>query len=211
MPDEKKTMNLIFAGVGGQGILLASDIVCDVALLNEYDVKKSEVHGMAQRGGSVVSQVRFGEKIYSPLIPVGQADLIIAFEKLEALRYLDYLKPGGTVVLNDHRIVPQTVQLGEAEYPQNVEELCASRADLVISEKLTDLAVRLGNIRILNIITLGLVSNFLPFPEESWLEAIRNRVPPKYLELNLKGFGEGRKIGAKYAKRVAEATEPSNE
>jgi len=206
MPQEKSAMNLIFAGVGGQGILLASDIVCDVALLNGYDVKKSEVHGMAQRGGSVVSQVRFGEKVYSPLIPRGQGDVIIAFEKLEALRYLDYLRPGGIVVLNDHRIVPQTVQMGEAEYPRNVEQLCRSRADIVISEKLTDLAVRLGNIRILNIITLGVISNFLPFSEESWRTAIGDRVPPKYRDLNLEGFSRGRGLGKKYAEQVAAAS-----
>jgi|Deesub1362B_J571_1020462.scaffolds.fasta_scaffold02956_4 indolepyruvate ferredoxin oxidoreductase beta subunit len=207
----KKAMNLVFAGVGGQGILLASDILCDVALREGYDTKKSEVHGMAQRGGSVVSQVRFAEKVYSPLIPLGTADAIVAFEKLEALRYLDYLKPGGLVILNDHKIVPQTVQMGIAEYPKDVLSLCSGRAGLVISEKLTDLAVRLGNIRVLNIITLGVLSHFLPFSESSWLEAIRVRVPPKYVDLNLGAFEEGRKIGARYTAQFQDLVTAENE
>jgi indolepyruvate ferredoxin oxidoreductase beta subunit len=161
----KANMNIIFAGVGGQGILLASDTVCDVALLEGYDAKKSEVHGMAQRGGSVVSQVRFGEKVYSPLIPLATCDVIVSFEKLEALRYLDYLKPGGLVVINDYQIVPETVQLGEAPYPKDVVSICGRRAGMVIAEKLTDLAVEMGNMRILNIIMLGVTSHFLPFKE----------------------------------------------
>jgi len=203
-------MDIIFCGVGGQGILLASDTVCDVALLEGYDTKKSEVHGMAQRGGSVVSQVRFGDKIYSPLIPLASADLIISFEKLEAIRYLDYLKPGGIVLVNDHQIVPQTVQMGEADYPKDVVSICYSRANLVISEKLTDLAIKLGNVRILNFIMLGIVSNFLPFEERSWKEALKNRVPLKFLVLNLDGFENGKEIGKRYIesnKKVAQKSE----
>lgn len=196
---ENKTTNIIFAGVGGQGILLASDAVCDVALLEGYDTKKSEVHGMAQRGGSVVSQVRFGEKVFSPLIPEGTADFIVSFEKLEALRYLEFLKPAGVVIINDHQIIPQTVQMGEAEYPKDIESMCSSRAKLIISKKLTDIADQLGNIRILNIIMLGILSNFLPFKKESWIEALTNRVPKKFLQLNLDGFQEGRKISDKYS------------
>jgi indolepyruvate ferredoxin oxidoreductase beta subunit len=191
---EDKIINIIFAGVGGQGILLASDTVCDIALLEGYDTKKSEVHGMAQRGGSVVSQVRFGKKIFSPLIPLEEADFIVSFEKLEALRYLEFLKPDGIVILNDHKIVPQTVQMGEVKYPKEIETLCATKAKLVISKRLTELAAKLGNIRILNVIMLGILSNFLPFKEKSWIEALTNRVPKKFLQLNLDGFQEGRKI-----------------
>ena len=131
--DKKTTMNIIFCGVGGQGILLASDTVSDIALLENYDIKKSEVHGMAQRGGSVVSQVRYGEKIHSPLIPLAQADIIVAFEKLEAIRYLDYLKPGGIVLANDHQIIPQTVQMGDAEYPKDVDSICYTRANIAVA------------------------------------------------------------------------------
>jgi indolepyruvate ferredoxin oxidoreductase, beta subunit len=196
---EDKITNIIFAGVGGQGILLASDTVCDVALLEGYDTKKSEVHGMAQRGGSVVSQVRFGRKVFSPLIPLEEADFIVSFEKLEALRYLEYLKPDGTVIVNDHKIVPQTVQMGEAEYPKEIEDFCSTKAKLVISERLTDLAVKLGNIRILNVIMLGTLSNFLEFKEDSWIEALTNRVPKKFLQLNLDGFQKGRKISSQYS------------
>ena len=196
---EDKITNIIFAGVGGQGILLASDTVCDVALLEGYDTKKSEVHGMAQRGGSVVSQVRFGRKVFSPLIPLEEADFIVSFEKLEALRYLEYLKPDGIVIVNNHKIVPQTVQMGEAEYPKEIEDLCSAKAKLVISEKLTELAVKLGNIRILNVIMLGILSNFLEFKEDSWIEALTNRVPKKILQLNLDGFQKGRKISSQYS------------
>jgi len=200
----KAAMNLIFAGVGGQGILLASDLVCDVALAAGYDNKKSEVHGMAQRGGSVVSQVRFADQVYSPLISLASADLIVSFEKLEALRYLDWLKPGGLMVVNDHQIIPQTVQMGEAEYPKDILPFCEGRAKLVILEKLTDLAVQLGNIRILNVIMLGLISSFLPFPQETWLEALQNRLPAKYLDFNLAGFRQGRQIGDRYSSQENE-------
>ncbi len=195
----KTAMNLIFAGVGGQGILLASDLVCDVALASGYDTKKSEVHGMAQRGGSVVSQVRFAEQVYSPLISLASADLIVSFEKLEALRYLDLLKPNGLMVVNDHQIIPQTVQMGEVEYPKDILPLCGLRTQRVILEKLTDLAVQLGNIRILNVIMLGLISSFLPFQQETWLDALQHRLPAKYLDFNLNGFHTGRQLGDKYS------------
>jgi len=187
--------NIIFAGVGGQGILMASDILADVALRAGLDVKKSEVHGMAQRGGSVVSHVRFGPKVHSPLIPKGQAHFIVSFEKLEALRYLDYLRPEGTVILNDYCIIPQTVQLGEAEYPKDIEDLCRQHAAQVIVAEATDRAVKLGNVRVLNVLMLGLLSQFLPLPQSLWEEVIAQRVPPKYLELNRQAFQEGKRLG----------------
>lgn len=189
--------NIVLSGVGGQGILVASDILAEVAVESGLDVKKSEVHGMAQRGGSVVSQVRFGEKIYSPLIKKGEADFILAFEKLEALRYLDLLKPGGVVIMNDQRIVPLTVYFEGIPYPEDIEELCKRRAKDVIVFPATKLAEQLGNLRVLNVIMLGILSRFLGFEEERWLECIQRRVPPKTLPLNRKAFKRGRAVSVK--------------
>ncbi|GBD93903.1 indolepyruvate oxidoreductase subunit beta [bacterium BMS3Abin05] len=186
--------NVIFTGVGGQGVLLASDVLAEIALRHGLDVKKSEVHGMSQRGGSVISQVRFGEKIYAPLVSLNQADFIVAFEKLEAVRYLDYLKPNGVMIANDYEIIPATVEFGDVEYPKEILPVFMKKTNRIILENITKLAEGLGNPKVLNVIMLGILSNYLEIPEPVWRGAIKTRVPDKFLELNLKAFQAGREI-----------------
>ncbi|MBN1348110.1 indolepyruvate oxidoreductase subunit beta [candidate division KSB1 bacterium] len=193
MSRENSITNVVFCGVGGQGIIVASDILSDVALSAGFDVKKSEVHGMAQRGGSVISQVRFGEKVYSPLISKGGADIIVAFEKLEALRYLDYLRPGGSIFINDQEIIPLTVFSGEIEYPKNIAERCRTSGADVFPVQGIQIAEVLGNSRALNVVMLGALSGCLDFSDKQWLEAIRKRIPAKYHELNENAFLAGKK------------------
>jgi len=186
-------VNVLMSGVGGQGVLIASDILSEVAMNCGYDVKKSEVHGMAQRGGSVVSHVRFGKKIYAPLIRKNGADFLLAFEKLEALRYLDYLKDGGVVIINDLKITPMTVHFEGSDYPENVVQLSQRKAGKVIFIAAYDMAKKLGNYRIMNVLMLGILSNFLDLETEVWLDCIRAKVPTKTVESNIRAFDEGRK------------------
>ncbi len=189
-----KSYNVIIAGVGGQGIILASELLALAAMEAGYDVKKSEVHGMSQRGGDVVSHVRFSEKVYSPLIEQGTCDLILAFEKAEALRYLHYLKPGeGVVVMNDLEIIPLPVTAGEDTYPENVEETIRNYANLVVVDAIKR-AKELGNPRVANTIMLGVASRFFDIPEDVWIRVISNRVPRKTIEVNRKAFQLGRSI-----------------
>ena len=189
--------NFLLAGVGGQGTLLASNVLAQVALVAGFDVKKSEVHGMAQRGGSVNTHVRWNsEQVYSPLIGLGEASFLLAFEEAEALRYATYLKPGGIAIVNEYTIKPITVTSGGAHYP--------SRAELETTyEQLTDqlylvpgtaLAQELGNARAANVVLLGALSTFLDLPSETWLEVIAARVPPKYVDLNRQAFLKGREV-----------------
>ncbi len=185
------TTSVVICGVGGQGILLASEILSDLALAEGLDVKKSEIHGMAQRGGSVVSMVRFGEKVYSPIVPREGGDYILAFELIEAVRWMDYLKEDGTVIVNEQRIMPMTVITGQAEYPADTDELLEQRGRLQ-RVKALEKAMELGTPRCVNVILLGVLSKSLPFSEASWLKAIRERVKPAYVELNEKAFAEGR-------------------
>ncbi|NOY76996.1 MAG: indolepyruvate oxidoreductase subunit beta [Calditrichaeota bacterium] len=189
-----KTINVIFTGVGGQGVLLASDVLAEIALRHGFDVKKSEVHGMSQRGGSVISQVRFGRKIYSPLISLNQADFIVAFEKLEAVRYLDYLKPNGWIIINDYEVIPESIQYDHADYPKDVVSICKKKTNHIVLEDFTHLATKLGSVKILNITMLGTLSNDLEIPESIWTEVIQDKVPKKFLELNLKAFRAGRAV-----------------
>jgi indolepyruvate ferredoxin oxidoreductase beta subunit len=191
-PDNEMT-NIIVCGVGGQGILLSSDILCYAAFTEGFDVKKSEIHGMAQRGGSVITHVRFSRKVYSPLIEEGTADFILAYEKLEAMRYAHYLKKNGIFVVNDLAIPPMTVLVGEVRYPMNIEEnLKAYGATHFI--KASDIARELGNIRATNVALLGGLANFLGFKPESWHTAIRHNVKEKFLDLNISAFDRGRAI-----------------
>jgi indolepyruvate ferredoxin oxidoreductase beta subunit len=191
-----KVTNVLICGVGGQGILLASQVLSDVALLSGLDVRKSEVHGMAQRGGSVVSHVRLGPQVYSSLIKPGEADVVLAFEKLEGLRWLPYLAPSGAVVVNRQEIAPMSVIFGDAEYPQDTEERIrkGSRRALFI-DGLAE-AEKLGNPKVVNVILLGVLSKSLQFPEKTWHEALKGRVKPKFLELNEKAFARGRELAA---------------
>ncbi len=190
------TKNIMIVGVGGQGSLLASRIIGNAVLLKNYDVKVSEVHGMSQRGGSVVTYVKYGESVASPVICRGEADVIISFELLEAARWLPYLKKDGVIVTNTQQINPMPVVTGAAEYPENlVEKLKATGAN-VIAEDALAIAREAGNEKAVNVALIGLVAHALGFDEETLREAIRISVPEKFLELNLKAFDLGVKHGA---------------
>jgi len=186
--------NFILTGVGGQGIILASDILTEVGLEAGYDAKKAEVHGMAQRGGSVISHVRWGEKVYSPLVGKGEGDFLIAMEKLEALRYAEFLRRGGTALVNDYAIPPVAVNIGEATYPDDkkIKGVLGQVAGRLLFIPALQKAEELGSARVANVVLLGALSALLDVGEEVWLRVIERRVPRKYLELNLKAFKEGR-------------------
>lgn len=186
------TKNIMIVGVGGQGSLLASKLLGYLLLQEGYDVKVSEVHGMSQRGGSVVTYVRFGEKVYSPIIDKGQADFIVSFEKLEAARYLEYLKPDGRIVVNTQEIDPMPVVTGAASYP---EDLIGKMERLGLSVDAMDclsLAESAGSSKAVNIVLMGRLSKYFDIPMEKWLNAIEECVPSKFLELNRKAFHLGR-------------------
>ena len=183
----------VLAGVGGQGNVLSARVLAEAALSMGYDVKTSEVHGMAQRGGSVVCMVRWGEKVHSPLIPKGRADFLLAFELLEGLRYLDYLSGEGTVVINDHRIDPLPVLRGDATYPENALQTIHSCAARSVDLDARGMAASAGNPRAVGSCMLGALSAFLDFPVAVWEEAIRNFVPSKAVEVNIRAFALGRK------------------
>lgn len=182
-----QTKNIMIVGVGGQGTLLTSRILGAIARLAGYDVKVSEVHGMAQRGGSVVTYVRYGSKVAEPLVEEGQADILIAFEKLEAMRYIHFLKKDGTLILNDQRIDPVTVITGAFDYPEDLLEKLKARRK-VLSVDARSAALTLGNARVFNTIIVGLVAKTLDFPKEDWLTAIEETVPPKMAEINKQAF-----------------------
>lgn len=186
-------INVLICGVGGQGIILASDVLCQAAVNEGLDVKKSEVHGMAQRGGSVITHVRFGERVYSPLIEEGRADFILAFEKLEALRYAYYLKKQGRIVVDRRVIPPMSVLTGQEEYPPDIDERLR-RAGNVLAVDAGSVARELGNLRVVNIILLGVLSNLLGLKEGSWPKAIRSKVKEKFVDLNIGAFNRGRKL-----------------
>lgn len=187
-----KTTNVFIAGVGGQGILLASEILSDVALAKGLDVKKSEVHGMAQRGGSVVSHVRFGDEVHSPVITAGEADLLISFEKMEALRWVQALAPGGKIIVNTQEIVPS----GQETYPKDIDAQLDERAPGALKIDALKLAKEAGHIRAVNVVILGAISHFLDFTEDEWRAAIESRVPKKTIEINIKAFELGRRAVA---------------
>lgn len=189
--------NFILAGVGGQGTILASNVLAEVGLAAGLDAKKSEVHGMAQRGGSVNTHVRWAAGgVASPLIGMGEADAILVFERAEAVRYVDYLKPGGLAVVDDEAIKPITVTSGGAHYPDSAElralfEQLSGRFFLIPG---TEVARSLGNARAANVVLLGALSALLDVPADTWLEVIAARVPPRHLELNKKAFLQGRAL-----------------
>lgn len=187
-------IDFLLVGVGGQGVLLASGILAEVGLRAGYDAKNSEVHGMAQRGGSVVSHVRWAEKVLSPLIGLGEVDYLLALEKLEALRYIEMLRPGGTVIVNDHSIPPVSVSSGSDEYPddQRVWRVLSEVTDDVQLVPGVELAEELGNARVSNVVMLGALSKFLDIALDIWLELIGERVPEKYVELNRQALLKGR-------------------
>lgn len=188
-----ETKNIMIVGVGGQGTLLTSRILGGIILESGYDVKLSEVHGMAQRGGSVTTFVRYGEKVYEPIVEEGCADILIAFEKLEALRYAHFLKKEGILIVNDQRIDPMPVVIGKEEYPKDIFERLENKYDLVVVDALSE-ARKLGNVRVFNVIVLGIVSRYLGIEKEIWEKVIRNTVPSKTVDLNLTAFEIGRNI-----------------
>jgi indolepyruvate ferredoxin oxidoreductase beta subunit len=189
---DQMTTNILVAGVGGQGVILASDIMCQVFMEAGYDVKKSEVHGMAMRGGIVTSHFRFGKKVYSPLVKQGEVDILFAFEQLEGLRWLNYLRPTGKIVMNDHKINPPAVNLGEMEYPKAIPETIRSRTKNFYLVKGTEVALQLGDVRAANVVLLGAISKFFEVNEDLWLKTILNYLPPKVHELNRRAFSVGR-------------------
>ena len=184
--------NVLLAGVGGQGVLLGSEVLAEVASLAGFAVKKSEVHGMAQRGGSVVSHLRFGPEVFSPLISRGAADYLVSFERLETLRYLDFLHAGSVVLVNNQQIIPLPVGVGKAVYPLDIEariEATGVRFSLVEGHAI---ALAAGNAKAVNAVILGALSAIMPFAPTLWEEALRHQIPPRLLELNLRAFALGR-------------------
>jgi indolepyruvate ferredoxin oxidoreductase beta subunit len=186
--------NVLIVGVGGQGVLLASEILCEVAKVMGLDAKKSEVHGMSQRGGVVTSHVRYGKKVYSPLIPLGEADVILGFEIAESLRWLHYLKPGGIVIASDQKLIPPITTTGKFSYPEKIAEKIKARAP---QSKIIDAygrAAKLGNARLVNTILLGVLSQAIDLEEDRWLQVIERMAPKGTGEINKKAFLEGRAI-----------------
>jgi len=191
---ENKITSIYMVGVGGQGIILASDILCEVGMRSGFDIKKSEVHGMAQRGGSVTSHVRYGEKVYSPLSAKGDVDILVAFERMEVLRYLDYIRPSGRIIVSDQELYPPIVNLGEAAYPENVTDTARRWTPHVQEVNAVEIATSVGNIRTANMVVLGALSVWLDFEEKIWDEVFREALPARVLEANLKAFSAGRKM-----------------
>lgn len=181
------TKSIMIVGVGGQGTLLTSRILGGIIQEAGYDVKLSEVHGMAQRGGSVVTFVRYGEKVWEPIVEEGQADVLIAFERLEALRYAHFLKKDGVLVINDWRIDPITVVTGAAQYPEDIIENL-SKDYKVYTVNAMEEAIKLGNSKAFNVIVLGLSAKHMEFAKEDWLKVIERTVPPKTVDINEKAF-----------------------
>lgn len=189
---EQTTTNILVAGVGGQGVIIASDIMSEVFMEAGYDVKKSEVHGMAMRGGIVTSHFRFGKKVYSPLIKQGEVDVLLAFEKLEGLRWFNHLRPNGKIIMNDHQIRPPAVNLGEMEYPRAIPDIIRSKIRNFYLVKGTEIALQLGDERAANVVLLGAISKCFEVNEDLWLKTILNYLPPKVHELNREAFSAGR-------------------
>ena len=183
----------MIVGVGGQGTLLTSRVLGGLAVRRGYDVKLSEVHGMAQRGGSVVTFVRYGDSVAEPVIETGQADTLIAFERLEALRYAHFLKKTGVAIINDHRIDPVTVITGAADYPENIIETLSARYKTVSADA-TALAAGMGAPKSFNVVVLGLAARYLDFSYDDWLSVIETVVPPKTVEMNKRAFEAGYSI-----------------
>ncbi len=190
----QNTKNIMIVGVGGQGTLLASRILGNAVISEGYDVKVSEVHGMSQRGGSVVTYVKYGDKVFSPIIDRGEADMILAFEKLEAARALPYLKEGGTVILNDREIAPMPVITGAAEYPDGLVADIAAKAKVIAIDALS-LSLEAGSAKAVNVVLIGVLARSSDISKEVWIQTIKDTVPAKFLDLNLKAFELGYNCG----------------
>jgi len=189
-----KPINFLLTGVGGQGVLTSSDIVAQVGLVAGYDAKKSEIHGFSQRGGVVESHVRWAERVFSPVSPPGEIDFLVAFEPLEAARWVNWLRPGGVILADPHTVDPLSVSSGDSTYPDraDIEAALRARTEQVTFVKGLEVAQRLGNPRMANTVLLGALSNHLDVPVEAWLQVIGQRLKPEYAEANHKAFLEGR-------------------
>lgn len=186
-----ETKNILVVGVGGQGTLLTSRILGNLAIQSGYDVKLSEVHGMSQRGGSVVTHIRYGEKVYSPLVEVGKADIILAFEKMEALRWRHYLKKDGILIVNAQEIDPMPVIIGAADYPEDViEQLMDTENKVIVADALAE-ARKIGNFRVVNTVLLGLLAKNMDVDKAKWEDAIKQTVPGKTIDMNVEAFEAG--------------------
>jgi len=188
-----ETRNIMIVGVGGQGSLLASKLMGKALLIEGYDAKVSEVHGMSQRGGAVVTYVRYGDKVYSPIVDIGQAELIVSFELLEAARWINHLAPGGQVVTNTQKIDPIPVIMGAAEYPENLVEKMKTTGAKVDAFDALALAEEAGSSKTVNIVMMGRLSKYFPFSKETWDKALEESVPEKFLEMNKRAFELGSK------------------
>ena len=188
------TKNIMIVGVGGQGTLLTSRILGGMTVAAGYDVKLSEVHGMAQRGGSVVTYVRYGDEVAEPIVEEGQADVLISFERLEALRYAHYLKKDGVIIVNDQRIDPMPVVTGVAQYPENIIEDLKKDHKVIAVDAMAE-ALKMGNSRVFNVIILGVAAKHMDFEKDMWIEVIKNTVPPKTIDINIAAFEKGYEIG----------------
>lgn len=182
--------NILLVGVGGQGTILASKILSDGLAQAGYDVKMSEIHGMSQRGGNVSTQIRFGEKVYSPIVGKGEADVIVAFEKMEALRWIEYLKKGGKMVINDFEIPSVPIQQGVAKYPEGILDELVHKAKVSVF-KAGEIAAQLGNTKTMNVVLLGALIKAMDIPGIDWEEVIRSNVKKGFEEINIKAFRAG--------------------
>ncbi len=188
--------NILFCGVGGQGILLASEVTAYSLLAVGMEARKSEVHGMAQRGGSVTAQLRYGPTVYSPLISVGEADIVVAFEMMEAARYLPYMHDDTKVIVNTHKIYPPAVATGKMDYPDNVLDELTSRNIHVKELDAFKIASSVGEVRAVNIVMVGVLSTYLPIDEQVFLDVLHERIPERFRDVNIRAFQEGRKVAA---------------
>lgn len=186
-----ETRSLLIVGVGGQGTLLASRIMGKAMMKQGFDVKVSEVHGMSQRGGSVITYVRYGDKVFSPVIEAGEADVIMAFEQLEAVRYLSFLKPGGSVVTSTQQIDPMPVITGAVQYPDSLIEGIRNKGIELVDIDALKLAQEAGSAKAVNVVLIGAAAKLTDIPKETWLEAVKECVPQRFSELNLKAFELG--------------------
>lgn len=206
--ESRDSVNVLMVGVGGQGVILASDAMSDTGMANGYDVKKSDSLGMAQRGGSVVSHVRWGSRVFSPMVKKGEADFLLGFEQLEAARWASYMRPGGVVVVSDVVIVPVSVIGGSVPYPSwdQIEATLRCFTDRVYLLPATRIGEELGNPRALNVVMLGFLSAFLPLKSEAWIANIRSRLPPRFLDSSLAAFQRGAEEGRSCLKRTGKGS-----
>ena len=195
-PKTQHPTSVILAGVGGQGVLLISELLARTAIAAGYNAKQKEIHGVSQRGGSVYSHVRFGPQVYSPLIMPGQADVILGVKKLEALRFAAYVNPGGLIIVNEHEIIPVSAGAAADNYPHQTIDYLKDKGLHVINLPATKLATELGNVRVANIILLGALSTFVALPQNVWAEVMQQRIPDRFLAINQKAFALGQQLAA---------------